>query len=101
VSDSAVIGAGTWADDLSCALSTTGHGESFMRCVFAHSVAERVGRGTSLESACAELMERVAALGGEGGCIALDPRGNVALPYDTPLMLRAVLRDGAAPEIRF
>lgn len=98
VSDSAVIGAGTWADQR-CALSTTGHGESFMRCVFAHSVAERLAVGASLEVACAQLMQRVAALGGEGGCIAVDPLGNVALPYDTPIMARAVLRDGAALEI--
>jgi isoaspartyl peptidase/L-asparaginase-like protein (Ntn-hydrolase superfamily) len=86
-------------DHQRCALSTTGHGESFMRCVFAHSVAERLAAGASLEAACAQLMQRVAALGGEGGCIAVDPLGNVALPHDTPIMPRAVLREGAAPQI--
>ena len=99
VGDSAVIGAGTFADDASCALSTTGHGESFIRCVFAHSVAMRVGQGVALEPACAALLARVEVLGGEGGCVALDARGNLACPYDTPIMPRGVLREGAAPEV--
>ena len=99
ISDSAIIGAGTWADDASCAVSTTGHGESFMRCVFAHAVAERCRGGLALPEACAQMLTRVEELGGKGGCIAVDRQGNVAYPYDTRIMPRAVVREGAAPEI--
>ena len=95
VSDSALIGSGTYADDTTCAVSTTGHGESFIRCVFAHAVASELRAGRSLEEACSGLLTRVEALGGEGGCIAVDRAGNAVFRYDTPVMPRAVLREAA------
>jgi beta-aspartyl-peptidase (threonine type) len=94
VSDSALVGVATWADDESCAISTTGHGESFMRCVFAHAVDARVRAGAPLVEACEAMIGRVAALGGEGGCVAVDRAGRIALPFDTPAMPRAVARAG-------
>lgn len=96
VSDSALVGSGTWADDATCAVSATGHGESFIRCAFAHEVDARMRHaGASLEAACAAALAEVAALGGSGGCAALDASGRVALPFDTPDMPRGVWRAGA------
>jgi L-asparaginase / beta-aspartyl-peptidase len=94
VSDSALPGAGTWCDE-ACAVSATGHGESFVRAAFA--VRVRFGRaleGLSLDAACARALAEVAALGGSGGCIALDRGGCVALRFDTPSMPRGLWRAG-------
>lgn len=89
VSDSAQVGAGTWADDATCAVSATGHGESFLRCAFAHEVHARLRFGDEpLEKACAGALERVRALGGRGGCIAVDRFGRLALPFRAGAMLR-------------
>ncbi len=89
VGDSPVIGAGTWARDASCAVSATGHGEAYLRTAFAHEIdaAMRLA-GCDLERACARALARVAAAGGSGGCIAVDAEGRLALPFDTPGMIR-------------
>jgi len=94
VSDSALIGCGTWADDASCAVSATGEGEYFIRSVFAHSVDERVRRGEPLEAACRAALREVERLGGHGGCIAIGADGSLALPFGTPAMPRGWLRCG-------
>jgi isoaspartyl peptidase/L-asparaginase-like protein (Ntn-hydrolase superfamily) len=100
VADSALPGCGTWADDATCAVSATGHGEFFIRCAFAHDVAARMRyAGRDLDTACAEALAEVAALGGTGGCIALDARGNTALRFDTPDMPRGLWISDAAPWI--
>lgn len=89
VGDSPVIGAGTWADDATCAVSATGHGESFLRAAFAHEVDALVRlTGCTLEAACQQALEVVAGLGGRGGCIALDRRGRLAMPFTTEAMDR-------------
>ena len=90
VGDTALIGAGTWAEDASCAISATGHGEFFMRSALAFDVhARMVYGGADLESACAGALGRVDALGGTGGLIAIDHQGHVALPYNSEGMYRA------------
>jgi L-asparaginase/beta-aspartyl-peptidase (threonine type) len=100
VSDSALVGAGTWADDATCAVSATGHGEYFIRAAFARAVdAELRHTGCDLDAACARALADVASLGGEGGCIAVDRLGRVALPFDTPGMPRGVVRGGGAARV--
>ncbi len=89
VGDSPIIGAGTYARNATCALSATGHGEYFIRCVFGHNVSALMEyRGLSLEAAAAEAMRQIAELGGTGGLAAIDRHGNVALPFNTPGMYR-------------
>ena len=96
VGDSAVIGAGTWADDR-CAISATGWGEYFIRTAFAHDIAVGVGRlGLSLGEAARQALDGVVALGGHGGCIAVGAAGEVVLPFSTAVMYRGVI-DGDGP----
>lgn len=100
VGDSPVVGAGTWADDGSCAISATGHGEAFLRAVFAHEVdaALRLG-GLTLRAACDHALARVAARDGSGGCIALGPRGDAVVAFNTAGMVRGHAAAGRAPRI--
>ncbi len=90
VGDSPLIGAGTYADNRSCAVSATGHGEHFIRHVVAHDICARMTyQGTSLaEAAEFVIMEKLAKAGGDGGVIAIDSKGNIVLPFNTPGMYR-------------
>lgn len=98
ISDSALIGCGTWADDATCAISATGDGELFIRSAFAKSVDAWLRHGgLPLEEACARALADVASLGGSGGCIAVDRRGRIATPFDTPGMARGSWRAGFEP----
>lgn len=90
VGDSPIIGAGTWASDETVALSATGSGEFFIRAAFAHEVHSRVAwHGSELERAARDALEMVAALGGQGGCVAIDRAGRVTAPFTTSAMPRA------------
>ena len=89
VGDSPVPGAGTWADDATCAVSATGVGEAFLRAAFAHEVDARLRlEGAGLDAACREALAAVAAAGGDGGCIAVSGHGPPVLPFTTALMHR-------------
>jgi beta-aspartyl-peptidase (threonine type) len=90
VGDSPILGAGTYAND-QCAVSATGWGEFFIRLAVAHDICARIAyRGDSLAAAAdAVVMKRVPELGGDGGVIALDAHGNIALPFNTEGMYRA------------
>jgi beta-aspartyl-peptidase (threonine type) len=96
VGDSPVIGAGTYADDRSCAVSTTGHGEWFLRTVQAYDIAARVTYGGhSLSDAVNEAITlRLTRLGATGGLIAVNRGGEIVMRYNTPAMFRACLRSG-------
>jgi beta-aspartyl-peptidase (threonine type) len=96
VGDTPVIGAGTYADNASCAVSGTGRGEYFMRSVLAHDVAARMRYlAVPLKRAAEGALENMTALGGRGGMIALDRRGRVAMPFNTEGMYRGcITRDG-------
>jgi beta-aspartyl-peptidase (threonine type) len=97
VGDSPLIGAGTWADEC-CGISGTGWGEFFIRNAVAHAIAARVAlRGDSLAEAADELLLRVIpGQGGDGGAIALDREGNIAMPFSTSGMYRGWIRpDGS------
>lgn len=92
VGDSPIIGAGTYADNAACAISGTGHGEYFIRAAVAHDICARAAYGgVSLTDAAREVIHRkLKAMGGTGGVIALDPRGNVVMEFNTEGMFRGV-----------
>jgi beta-aspartyl-peptidase (threonine type) len=92
IGDSPLIGSGTYANNASCAVSATGHGEYFIRAVVAHDVCARVEyRGLGLERAVREVVHgTLKDLGGEGGLIAVDPRGNVVMDFNNGGMFRAM-----------
>ncbi|MDE2415658.1 MAG: isoaspartyl peptidase/L-asparaginase [Comamonadaceae bacterium] len=100
VGDSPLIGAGTYADDRTAAVSCTGHGESFIRVAAAHDVCARMAHGgaTLHEASEAVVHQALAAIGGTGGLIAVDRLGNVCLPFNTEGMYRGLARVGQAPE---
>lgn len=99
VGDSPLIGAGTYADDRTAAVSCTGHGESFIRVAAAHDVCARMAyAGQSLEAAAqAVVHEALPAIQGSGGLIAVDRQGQVCLPFNTEGMYRGWARVGQAP----
>ncbi len=89
VGDSPIIGAGAYAKNTTAAVSCTGHGEYFIRAGVAHEVSVQMEyRHLSLAEAAQAAIARVGALGGTGGLIAIDARGNVALPFNTTGMYR-------------
>jgi beta-aspartyl-peptidase (threonine type) len=90
VGDTPIIGAGTYANNETCAVSATGTGEYFIRYVVAHSICEHVRDGLSIQAAADSLIHDVLpAAGGDGGVIAMDAAGNIAMPHNTPGMYRA------------
>ncbi len=99
VGDSALIGAGTYADDV-CAVSCTGHGEFFILAATAYDVSARMRyRELPLEDAALAAVERLTQIGGEGGLIAVDRHGNISTPFNSDGMYRAFISDGAEPLI--
>ena len=95
VGDSPVIGAGTYAANATCAVSGTGSGEHFIRAVLAYDVAARMRYlGEPLSTAARRALARVTALGGDGGLIALDRKGTVAMPFVSEGMYRGYARAG-------
>ena len=99
VGDTPLIGAGCYADDATCAVSTTGSGEMFMRMVAAYDVAAQMAyRNVSLQEAAHDVvMNRLPKIDGRGGLIAVDARGNVTLPFNTEGMYRGFARLGETP----
>lgn len=91
VGDSPLIGAGTYADDRSAAVSATGSGEYFIRAVAAHQLAERMRLGgETLQQALDAVLEDIRSLGGKGGLIAVAPNGEAAWGFTTPAMYRGM-----------
>ncbi len=90
VGDSPVIGAGTYANDLTCAVSCTGHGEYFLRAVVAYDISCLMEyKGMTLQEACKLVVhKKLPALGGEGGLIAVDANANCALVFNSEGMYR-------------
>jgi L-asparaginase / beta-aspartyl-peptidase len=97
VGDSPIIGAGTYADDTTCAVSATGHGEFFIRHGVAFEIAARLRyAGQTLQQAAGAVIDALAAIGGAGGVVAVDRTGALALPFNTGGMYRGYVRgDGA------
>ena len=94
VGDVPIIGAGTYANNASCAVSCTGWGEFFIRLVVAKSVSDLLEyKNYSLQKAAEEMiMKRVPQLGGDGGLIAVDKNGNIAMPFNTSGMYRGYIK---------
>jgi beta-aspartyl-peptidase (threonine type) len=101
IGDSPLIGAGTYADNRSCAVSATGHGEMFIRAAVAHDIAARMryGNRTLTEAVREVVLGELTALNGEGGIIAIDPGGKIEMEFNSEGMFRASRKDGGAPEI--
>jgi len=99
VGDAPLIGAGCYAANATCAVSTTGTGEMFIRMVAAYDVAAQMEyTGATLEAAAARVVhEKLPRIQGKGGLIAVDAQGNVTLPFNTEGMYRGYARVGEAP----
>lgn len=101
VGDSPMIGAGNYANNKTCAVSCTGSGEYFIRSVVAYDVACLIEhKGLSLEEASSEVInKRILEIGGDGGLIAVDTKGNIAMPFNTEGMYRACKNSTGKEEI--
>jgi len=101
VGDSPIIGAGTYADNRSCAVSATGHGEIFIRCAVAHDISARMRYGgRSLTEAVREVvLGELPAHGGEGGVVAIDAHGQIAVEFNSAGMFHATRRAGEEAQI--
>ena len=96
VGDSPIIGAGTYANNKTVAISGTGWGEYFIRLVMAKTISDMMEFGKiELKPATDEMiMKRLPALGGDGGLIAVDKNGNIAMPFCTEGMYRGYIKEG-------
>jgi beta-aspartyl-peptidase (threonine type) len=99
VGDSPLIGAGTYADNRTAAISCTGTGEMFIRTAAAYDICARMAYGgMSLDAAAQQVvMHTLPAIGGRGGLIAIDAQGNLSMPFNTEGMYRGYARAGEAP----
>ncbi|RYE26417.1 MAG: isoaspartyl peptidase/L-asparaginase [Sphingobacteriales bacterium] len=90
VGDTPIIGAGTYANNNTCAISCTGHGELFIRSVVAYDISCLIEyKGLSLQEACDIVVkDKLIKIGGEGGLIGIDTQGNIALPFNSEGMYR-------------
>jgi beta-aspartyl-peptidase (threonine type) len=89
IGDTPIIGAGTYANDRTCAVSATGDGENFIRAVAGHDLSALMEyRGMPLKDAAELVIRKVTELGGSGGLIAVDGAGNIAMPFSTAGMYR-------------
>ncbi|MEP2936419.1 MAG: isoaspartyl peptidase/L-asparaginase [Gilvibacter sp.] len=91
IGDAPIIGAGTYANNATCAVSSTGWGEFFIRAMVAHDISALMEyKGLSLQEAASEVIQKkVPALGGDGGIVAIDNKGNIAMEFNTAGMYRA------------
>lgn len=95
VGDAPIIGAGTYANNNTCAVSSTGWGEYFIRAMVAHDISALMDyKGLTLQEAAREVIQKkVPDLGGDGGIIAVDKNGNIAMEFNTAGMYRASMND--------
>ena len=102
VGDSPIIGAGTYADNKTCAVSATGWGEFFIRLGVTRDISALMEyKNLSLKEAADEvIMKKLPALGGDGGVIAIDKNGNIAMPFNTAGMYRGYMLNGGQPVIK-
>lgn len=93
VGDSPIIGAGTYANNNTCAISCTGHGELFIRSVVAYDISCLMEyKGLSLKEACDVVVhDKLVKIGGEGGLVAIDKHGNIDMPFNSEGMYRACI----------
>jgi beta-aspartyl-peptidase (threonine type) len=101
VGDAPIIGAGTYANNQTCAVSATGHGEYFIRSVVAYDISALMEyKGLSVQQAAEEVvMKKLVERGGEGGVIALDRNGNFSMPFNSEGMYRAYIKADGSTEV--
>ena len=100
VGDSPVPGAGTWADDRACAVSCTGHGESFLRVGVAHAIAARIRHlGEGASAAVQAVLAEVSALDGTGGIIVVVPDGGFATHFTAKAMYRGIVSSRSSQRV--
>lgn len=102
IGDSPVIGAGTYANNATCAVSCTGHGELFLRAVVAYDISCLMEyRGLSLQAACDLVVhDKLVKIHGEGGLVAVDAQGNITMPFNSEGMYRACADSNGRNEVR-
>jgi len=101
VGDSPIIGAGTYADNNTCAVSATGHGEYFMRNVVAYDISALMKYSKmTLQQATEEvIMNKLKSIGGDGGVVAVDKEGNISMTFNTAGMYRGYVTSKGGKEI--
>lgn len=93
IGDSPIIGAGTYANNQTCAVSCTGHGEYYIRLGFARDISALMEyQKLDVKEACREEIRKLSVLNGTGGVIALDRDGNIAMEFNTPGMFRGYVK---------
>jgi beta-aspartyl-peptidase (threonine type) len=101
VGDSPIIGAGTYANNKTCAVSCTGDGEQFIRAVAAYDLSCCMEyKKVSLPQACVHTMQKLEAIQGSGGLIAIDASGHIVMPFNTEGMYRACYHPDGVREIK-
>jgi beta-aspartyl-peptidase (threonine type) len=94
IGDSPIIGSGTYANNATCAISSTGWGEYFIRTQVAHDISALMDyKGLSLKEAAKTVLDKVEDLGGDGGVVAVDKNGNMVAEFNTSGMYRATMND--------
>ena len=101
VGDAPIIGAGTYANNATCAISATGHGEFFIRSVVGHDISALMEyKGLTVSQAADEVvMKKLVKMGGEGGVIAIDKGGNIAMPFNSEGMYRGYMKADGKSEV--
>lgn len=101
IGDSPIIGAGTYANNETAAVSCTGWGEFFIRAVVAHDISALMEyKNLSVADASQTVLNKVAKLGGDGGLIAMDKNGHVAMPFNTEGMYRGTVTTDGKIEVK-
>lgn len=100
IGDSPIIGAGNYADNNTCGVSCTGHGEYFIRLGFSRDISALMEyKKMNVKEACREEIRKLGELGGTGGVVALDTRGNIAMEFNTSGMFRGYIKSTGEKEI--
>jgi beta-aspartyl-peptidase (threonine type) len=100
IGDAPIIGAGTYANNKTCAVSCTGHGEYYIRLGFARDISALIEyKNLSVAEACREEIRKLTELNGTGGVIALDANGNIAMEFNTNGMFRGYIKSTGEKEI--
>jgi beta-aspartyl-peptidase (threonine type) len=100
VGDAPIIGAGTYANNATCAISATGWGEFFIRLGVARDISATMEyRGVPVQQAADSVMNKVKTLGGDGGVIAIDKFGNIGVSFNSEGMYRAYINSDGKPVV--
>ncbi len=102
IGDTPIIGAGTYANNQTCGISATGHGEFFIRAAVAHDISALMEyKGFSIQQAADKVIhEKLKTLGGEGGVVGLDAKGNIMMSFNSNGMFRGFIKKDGTPDVR-